>query len=154
MAKTNFTKVEDILNKGLESLTVNELLILADQAAEAGDGEMAKLARARVAKAKESKERAHWISSIKRDLAIIQKRDKEFLKTLKIRKKELLELMSHPEKIDEKGWEYLHTLHDSLNQYKTDHLKVVDSDEDVVEAERLKHINKRFNVNDKWLPLK
>lgn len=154
MAKTNFTKVEDILNKGLEDLTVNELLLLADQAAGGGDSEQAKLARERVAKAIEMKERAHWIASIKRDLAILQKRDKEFLKSLKIRKKELLELLSHPDKIDEKGWEYLQALHRSLNQYKTEHPKAVDSDEDVVEAERLKHINKRFNVNDKWLPLK
>ena len=153
MAKTNFSKVEDILNQGLEHLTQSELLLLADKAASMGDSEQAKAALARVKNALKQREQQHWISSIKRNLAYLQKRDKDFLKSLKVKKKELEELMGKPAEIDEKGWEMLKLLSEKLDQYRADR-KEEQSDEGIVEAERLKHINKRLNVNDKWLPLR
>ncbi len=155
MARTNFTKVEDILSQGLEDLTVNELLILADKAAAMGDSEQARAAQERIAKARRDKDRKHWVASIKRDLAILHKRDKGILKSLNVNRKELLEMLEKTDEIDEKGWEFIHSLHDKLGLFKVEHAKdTALSNEDIVEAERLKHINKRFNVKDKWLPLR
>lgn len=156
MPKTNFTKVEEILAQGLEKMTMQELLELADQAASMGDSEQAQIAQERIEKARTAKERNQWVFSIKRNLAIILKQDKDFYKTMNIKKKQLDLLLDNTEHLEDKDWETIHTLYDKIAAYKEAHHKEINKEEDenIVEAERIKHINKRFNVKDKWLPLR
>lgn len=137
MGKTNFSKVEDFLDQGLHKITVKKLLKLADVAAGTGQQTPEK-----------EKERRALISAIKRELKWFRKQKKNIYKRLKVSKKEL----EAPEKLsDEELKEILSKIEKEKEVHYKKHPK--STDEDLVEAERLKHINKRFNVSDKWLPL-
>lgn len=154
MAKPNFSKVEGLLTKRLEEMAIEKLRNLADKATAMGDSGQAKGAQERIASTEQEKDRKNWITSIKRDMEILHSKDKGILKSLGVNRKELLGFLDKPDEIDEKGWEFIHSLFEKLGQFKVEYLKEIgDTDESLVEAERVKHINKRFNVNDKWLPL-
>jgi hypothetical protein len=147
MAKTNYTKVEEAFDDGMQKMRVSQLQDLASLAAELGKFESSFEVNPF------SKENRMLITLLKLDLK--QLRNTEIFKTLGINKKDLKEKLDHPEKLSFDDWDQLRTLKFSLQDYKEKLSKETapDANEKQVEEQRKKHINKRFNTQEKWLPL-
>ena len=140
MGRTDYTKVEDILSEGLRKMTVESLLSMAD----AASGKQSTEAKANI---------KSFTSALERQILWVYKKDDKLFKNLKLDKKKLKDLLQNPDKLSKEDLSYLHEVKEKLGQYKLKNLPQR-SDEELVEDEKDRHINKRFNVQEKWLPLK
>lgn len=144
MAKTNFTKAEEALAGALHKMTVEQLWHEAGGRKDPTAEEKFKTEQARI----------HLLKEMDRELKKLHKADTEVYKKIGMSRKELEGLAQDPAKITAEQWEKVAAAKTKINEQ----LKLLPAnpvtDEKLVEDERLKHINKRFNVNDKWLPLK
>lgn len=146
MAKTNFSKVEGALNEGLLKLTVKNLLDLADVASGKNVQNPAKIAEARKTLA----------NVLKLELKHLAKQDAEIYTKLQLDKDALAKLMEHSDNLTNAEWDQLLNAKVKVDQFRQEQQKALtpEVNEKLVEEERHKHINKRFNINDKWLPLR
>lgn len=147
MAKTNFTKVEEALANGLHHIKVEELLKLADLASGMGKNDLEGAALFY----------GQLLKLIENDLKWMYKKAPDVYKELKVKKSEIRDLLlkSHekPPKLSENEMARIKEIKVSVEKYKKE--KFPSQAEDAqIETERKKHIYKRFNVNEKWLPLK
>ncbi|MBA3958649.1 MAG: hypothetical protein H0X51_09710 [Parachlamydiaceae bacterium] len=141
MAKTNFTKTEEALAAALEKMKVEELLARAD--AIAGKTNATQI----------SHEQTHLIHSLQRDLKRLHRHDKEIYKKLGIKRTSLKKLFENAAAMSPTEWENLLVFKKQVDSY-IQLLPAENSNDQLVAEARKKHINKRFNVSDKWLPLK
>lgn len=143
MPKTNFTKVEDSLTAGLRKMEVNHLLNKADEATKGS-------------KSAEAKTKGQIFSALQFELKYLLHHGEDLYEKLKINKAELEKLGNNPEAIPAKEWEMIKNLKEVVDSYKKewDKKHPAPTDESLVEQERKKHVYKRFNTNEKWLPLK
>ena len=146
MAKTNFTKVEEALVEGLRKLTISQLIEMADAASKEGKAIPA-------AKTLEAIQKA-LLSAIKRDLQKLHKQDPQIYTKIGIKKADIKNFAEKTLTTEE--WESIKQIKNKLDNYKKEisDKNPLDSDDQIIENERVKHVNKRFNVNEKWLPLK
>ncbi len=146
MSKTNFSKVEEALKEGLLKLTVKNLLDLADVASGKGGEKPEKIAEAR-------KTIAHVLQL---ELKHLIKHEPEIYEKLQLNKEELQKLIEHSDSMTNPEWEILSQAKTKVEAYREEQRKALtpEQNEKLVEEQRQKHINKRFNVNDKWLPLR
>lgn len=144
MAKSNFSKVEKALEEGLLRLTSEHLLEEAD------------------AKGGKQKERLPppelriaILQKIEKDLKKLHKLDHGIYKKVGLLKEDLKKFIANPSLVTTQEWKSLKEAKDRLDVAKKELTpeKPFILDEDIVEQERQKHINKRFNIKDKWLPL-
>lgn len=156
MAKTNFTKVEELLQDAITKKQVENWGKQADIAQKVERPEMRKL----VEKASQASEKIevdkkaliHALTRAKKDY-----KDPQFYELIGISADELSALLANPKELKQEDWNRLQTIRTLVAEYKKKDIeKHVDKsgDEAIVNDERRKHINKRFNVRDKWLPLK
>ncbi len=139
MAKTNFTKVEASVEAELKRQQVESLIKKTEYKQEEG----------------EKTPKTYLIASIKSDLKILAKHSRKLSKKVGITKKEIKSLISKPHELKDEDWQLLEDVKKKLDRFKeeiADELPSA-SDEDLINQEKEKHINKRFNVSDKWLPL-
>lgn len=131
MSKTNYSKVEKALEEGMLRMKTESLLEEAD-------------ALKNPSKRSEEEEHALLLSYLQEELKQLKKEDPKAYKKLAFHKVDLKKL----------GAKEAQEVQDQLNQYKKElSSRTQVSDQSLIDAEREKHINKRFNVNDKWLPL-
>lgn len=144
MAKTNYTKVEGALDEGLRKITVNKLLDIADEVEGTKDKE---------AEAKTTLE-MQLLTALHQELKHLHKQGKDPYKKLGINKKEIKNFIEKAETLTTEDWAKIKELKGKIDEFRKelDKLSQV-SDADLVDQERRKHINKRFNTNEKWLPL-
>jgi len=142
MTKTNFTKVEEALNEGLRKMTASHLLEMADSSAKTG-GVTSNPFQAAIKR---------LIALLKHDLKQLEKQDPDFYQNLGLKKPGLKKLLSDPEHLTPEDWESIKQIKEKIDQYKQK--TPAPADEQIIQKERRKHINKRFNINEKWLPLK
>ena len=149
MAKTNYTKVEEALAEGLRQLTRTKLLELADLAKAAGN--QSKSAEAEVVISQH-----HLLSSLQRDLKELYRHGPDIYTQLGIKKKEMKKFIEHPDTLTPQDWERLKQVKAHVDEFKKEIVKNLPqiSNESIVEQERVKHVTKRFNIRDKWIPLK
>ncbi len=64
-------------------------------------------------------------------------------------------LLEHPLKLSEEEWKAVLKLRDKVEAYKRVYIKTIKevSIEEAVESERDKQADRRFNIQDKWLPV-
>lgn len=145
MAKTNFTKVELALEEGLRKMTVSRLCELADIAAGIGQSEQSEETL--------TKAQRLLIRRIQLDLMRLRKKDSKIYAKLKIKKSELTKKLEDPESLTKDDWKELKALRKKTKtMIETYYPK--SSNEKLIEHEQERHVTKRFNVNEKWLPLK
>jgi hypothetical protein len=144
MGKTNFTKVEKALEDGLIKMTSQQLWELAESSVQSS-------------KALPPKEICTAIlQSLERDLKKMHSKDNSLYKKIGFTRENLKKLIAHPELLTPQDWKQIQEVRIRIEKYKKDlaaslpHL----SDDAIIEQERAEHINKRFNVNKKWIPLK
>lgn len=148
MKKTNFSKVEKALEDGLIKITSKQLL---DQSgAKSG------------AKPKEPvadlppKEVSQTVmQNIYKELKKMHKEDESSYKRMGFHRKNLKKLIENPHLLTPADWNKIKQVQDRIEQYKKELTQLLpfQSDDDLIDQERTRSPNKRFNVNDKWLPL-
>lgn len=144
MAKTNFRKVEEALREGLEKIKVKKLLDEADQAG----GKVSE-------KELEPEGQYKVLLVLKEELLFLAKRDPGVYKKVKTSKKTLKTLLSHGMKLTPEEWKKVQKIKGRVDVYRKElaEKRAEESDENLIEQERHKHIYKRFDVSEKWLPL-
>lgn len=138
MAKTNYTKVEEALNEGMLKMTMQQLHSLVDGKTDEAKQDQGKL-----------------LALLKLDLRWIAKTDPSLFSKLDIKKEEIKNFFDNPTLITSEDWKNLIQLKTQIDQLKKELIasQPSESNEQLIEKERVKHVNKRFNTNDKWLPL-
>jgi len=145
MAKTNFTKVEDAFESEKRKQQKEALLKEADLASGNLIEENPQIEQQKKIQAK----RNLLVKALKRDLKIYG--PEIFDKKFGITKKKLELLLKKEMDLTDSDYAILETVKQKIAHFKDSDL---DFDDNLIQQERKKHINKRFNVNDKWLPLK
>ena len=148
MAKTDYTKAENLLTEGLLKMTVSELLELADKASSFKHPEKATSLPSLQA-------RVILLSFMEHDLELLSKVEGAHLSELGITPKELKEALDKAKELSLEDWIRLKKIRERVLEYKQELWDKIPhaSNEELVEQERKKHVYKRFNVRDKWLPL-
>ncbi|MGZ3632982.1 MAG: hypothetical protein ACXU9U_03210 [Parachlamydiaceae bacterium] len=158
MAKKNFTKVEDLLEAGLAKIKANRWGKIADIAQRVERPEMRKFVeKANAAAEKSVLDRTALIHSIHHAIKEYRDPQLKFYESIGIEKEQLQTLLvKKPEELTAEDEKCLQSLRLKIQEFKKVFLEnhPEERDEGLVEKERRKHINKRFNVNNKWLPLK
>lgn len=149
MAKTNFSKMEALLNEGLLQVQVKSWLELADLAA--GKGEIAKEHPARVLQARKA-----IAKILKHEISYMYKTNPNIYTMLKVDREKLFNIFDNADKMSDEDWEYLSGLKKMVDIFRKGQQAMVNpqKNEELIEQQRKQHVNKRFNVNDKWLPLR
>lgn len=139
---------------------VKRLLSLADEARKRGDVPLANpqdvtAPVTATVSLEESKE--HVTAALRAELQRLQQHKDQPFKKLGFSQEKIDRILEHPEEITPEEWQ-------SIKQAKNNILikeeiarqapEQQTMNETLVEEERRKHINKRFNIRDGWLPLK
>lgn len=148
MKKTNFTKVEKALEDGLIKITSQKLLD------EAGTKSPEK-AKEPVADLPPRQVCQTIMQNIYKELKRLHKEDELGYKKMGFHRQNLKKLIESPHLLTPADWSQIKQVQDRIEQYKKElaALLPVQTNEDLIEQQRAKSPYKRFNVNDKWLPL-
>lgn len=140
MAKSDYSKVEDEFSKKMENIKIEKLRKLADGPLE------------------ENKELSpvQMMVLITHHIKWMKTRDKDIHKNIRISRKEFQELHSLVEKNRDKlrpeEIEHVKKMYAKVQAYKDEHYPFSKEDEQI-DSEKGRHIYKRHNINEKWLPL-
>lgn len=142
MAKINFKKVDDITGHYLRELRIKKMC-----QEEGTDADTPAPAAARDVVA------ANILRHLK-NLAYQEHR--EFYATLPIKKKDLTKMLELPDKLSTEEWKIVMEIHDKVKAYRALIKATLDPEINLeqIRNEQAKHITKRFNVSDRWLPEK
>lgn len=141
MAKANYTKVEGALNEGLLKIGVSRLLDITEAAI--------------LGYADQGRPLGQLLAALHYELKALKHQGIDPYEKLGIDKKDLKRFSDNPDSLTPEDLQKIKQLKEKIEAFKKE-LEAKSppaSDEDVVNTERRKHINKRFNVNEKWLPL-
>lgn len=146
MAKANFTKVEKALEEGLTQMTSERLLEEASLVNPKGNKKAA-LPNPQAA--------ALVLKQMKGELRELEKSDADIFKKIGMGKSAFKKLLESAAKLTPEEWAHIKEIRTKVEQYKRELASKLphQTDEEIVQKERVKHINKRFNVREKWLPL-
>ena len=150
MAKTNYTKVEEALAEGMRKIEVNRLLDIADKNAAAHSGSTAPL------QAKPDAIHLQRLTTINHDLNILRKLGADPYVKLNIDKEELKKFTKDPSAMSPEDWGKVKIIKEKIAAFKAELDKETpqSSDDVIVTQQRKKQNTKRFNINDKWIPLR
>ena len=145
MNKTNFSKVEKSLEEGMIKIKSQNLLKEAD----------AYTAKEFQDKIPSKEECSAMITRIERDLKKLSKQDEKVYKKIGFHKMDLKKLLSNPSLVSPQEWKTIKEIKARIEKYKKELASLLpfESDEDLVESQRSRHLTKRFNINEKWIPL-
>lgn len=145
MRKTNWSKAEDSFAKGLHKLEVEQLLQLADEAS----GKKQK-------KKHEELSPNQMMILVNIELNRLKENDPKLIKELNIDKKELKKLTvlaaEDPKRLKPEDIEKMKGWLQALGALKSRRSKELPSEKEMIE-ERKRHVYKRHEKRDKWLPL-
>lgn len=145
MSKTNFSKVEKSLEEGMIKMKSQHLLKEAD----------AYTAKEAKEKIPSKEECSAVLNRIERDLKKLNKQDEKVYNKIGFHKIDLKKLLTNPSLLTPQDWKTIKEVKERIEKYKKELASKLpfESDDDLVEQQRTKHLTKRFNVNDKWIPL-
>lgn len=146
MGKTNFTKVETSLEEGMRRMEISRLLNEADKASGKTPPPPPE------EKPKLSPEKRKLIKDLELNIVRLRSRDRKIFSTLKVKYSTVKKMIGNALSLKEEDWKHLATLLKKTDALIKERMPEM-VDDKVIESEKEKHINKRFNVNEKWLPL-
>lgn len=154
MTKTNFTKVEEALTVGLRRIQLDKLLEEADEARAKATGQPE--APPKPPESKELEERRRKAQILKITLKYLLSKDPQLYTKLKVKQDEVGKFLDRVDAFNEKELQIFAVLTERIEAVKKEVVAREGSagDDALIEQQRRKHITKRFNVQDKWLPLK
>lgn len=141
MSKTNFTKVEQALAEGMSRIERSKL-----------DAQVQNVPDTDVALLKEQRLKQH---ALKTSLDWLWKRDKELFTKLQTDPAVAQRLVEAKELLSTDDKQLLASLFTHAQEIKDALEKEtgIESNDSLVEQQRQQHITRRFNVDDRWLPL-
>jgi len=145
MGKTNFTKVESSLEEGLRKMQMERLLTEADKASGKSPPSQPR--------EKLTKEQKHLLKDLELNLLRLRQKDNKIFTKLKVKRSTVKKMINEAHLLKDEDWKHLSSLLKKTESLIKEQFPV-SPDDKIIEGEKQKHINKRFNVNDKWLPLK
>ena len=153
MGKTNYTKVEEALAEGLRKHEVDKLLSIADE--NSGKNPKPSGTPQETEKAKVSTIHLQRLLKVDADLQTLEKKGKLPYARLKIDKEEIKKFVSNPADLTPNDWEKIKTIKEQIAAYQAELERRVarPTEEDFVKQQSKKQKSKRFNVNEKWIPL-
>lgn len=139
MSKTNFTKVEEALAEEMRKMAIQKIVGSSSKAPPEDEHNASQ----------------KIIKQLIRDINPLIKKDKQIFSRLGFQKEQIKSILEEdPLNIKAEDWKILMQFKEKLDSYKAEKKKKAEGiEETLVEDERRKHINKRFNINDEWLPL-
>lgn len=145
MSKTNFSKVEKSLEEGMIRMKSKSLLKEAD----------ANSAKEPKEKLPSKEECTTVLNHLDRELKKIIKQDEKAYQQIGFHKMDLKKLIADPSLLTAQDWKTVKEIKDRIEKYKKELASRLprESNEELVEHQRTKHLTKRFNINDKWIPL-
>lgn len=147
MAKINFTKAEQRFEKALKKLQIDHLSELA-ALADVIESPEVNLA---------SKGIEEIIARFQRELEKLKKEDLKLYERLNLSSEDALYLAKPPKEFIQNDWLQLKALKLRIDELKHEiygQEQIHAEYEKQVAQERHRHVNKRINVKDGWLPLK
>lgn len=158
MAKQNFSRVEQALDEGLKKYQAQKLLQEAETAGKIGKGAEGVRGKKKIAAQhveEMRQQRRLTVAAMKVEIDNLFKRDPHVYTAIKTNHDEVNDLFNRIDVLNSSELDRLESLQQELKQYKEKKKAERPTLDDalLVEKERKKHINKRYNVNDKWLPL-
>lgn len=146
MAKTNFTKVEDALNEGIMRMTISGLLDMASIASQIGSAQSSVPLSGSAA-------RKQLVATLL--FEIKHCKDEKLFEAGGMPKVELKDLLQNHENLKPEDWAKLKTFREKADAYKKRVAASLpeDANEKLIESQRKRHINKRYNTKEQWLPL-
>lgn len=144
MAKTNFTKVEESLKEGMDKLAIKKIVDSTDSRFEEKKAQQEQ-------RLQRKKTAIYMIAEFKR----LHKIDERLYSKLGTSIPTLKKLLEHPLKLSDEEWKTVLKLKDKLEAYKVAYAKMIKdvSNDEIVQKERDKHGDKRFNIQERWLPV-
>ncbi|KIC74112.1 hypothetical protein DB42_BL00370 [Neochlamydia sp. EPS4] len=144
MPKTNFTKVEESLIQGLDKLNIKKIIDSTSK----DINEKRALDETRINKRKTA---IYMISELKR----LHKNDERIYLKLGTNLSHIKKMLEHPLKLNAEEWGNVLKLLDKIEAYKRAFAQTIKevNNEEMVEKERKKQSDKRFNIQEKWLPI-
>lgn len=146
MAKINFTKVESAFDKALQKLFIDNLSELAAIANVIQDPQ------ANIS----SKTIAEIIARFQKELKKLKKKDPKLYERLNLSPEDEQRFALPAKEFLQEDWLRLKALKLRIDELKRDLYgqESMDAQYEIqVSKERRRHINKRFNIRDGWLPL-
>lgn len=146
MAKVNFTKVEDAFDKAAQKKFIDNLSELA-AIADLTQDPKAKLSIKAI---------QEIITRFQKELDQLKKQDAKLYEQLNLSKEEEARFTLPSADFSQEDWLRLKALKERIEELRRElHGKgsLEAENETIVTKERKKHINKRFNTRDDWLPL-
>lgn len=145
--RIDFKKVEVILEEGLRLISISRLLNLADIAAGIGQSKISLRTKSSL-----DEDQKSILRGLELNLMRLRNEDSKIYAKLKIKKSSLDLVISHANELDESDWKKLAALYRKTNELILEYFPS-QTDDDLIKKELERHINKRFNVSEKWLPL-
>lgn len=146
MSKTNYTKVEKALEEGLVKIKSQQLLEEAD-ALKTLEKKDPKIPTKDVCNA--------VLTYLDRELKKLRKEDGTLYKELIFQKIDIKKLITNPSLLTPQDWKTVKEIKERIDQHKKELSARLpaESDQDIIDHERDRHQNKRFNVSKRWIPL-
>jgi hypothetical protein len=146
MAKMNFTKAEKAFDNAIQKLAIDNLSDLASIASAIQDPTLT----VKSPKIKEVIERFH------KELKKLKKSDPKIYEKLHLSPEDEIRFSISPEEFEQIDWLRLKSLKEKIDLLKKELYgdEVLDNEnEKQVLKERKRHINKRHNIREGWVPL-
>lgn len=143
MAKVNYEKVEERLAAGLRKIQVQRLLEEAKEAQEKG----------KAPQAEEPKAKAEPVAVVADKQASKQKLQSAVKSNLErlLKKAEDKPLVENPGEVNAEEWQSLKKMSKELKKEEKE--PEIEKNEAILAEQKKRSLNKRFNVQEKWLPL-
>jgi len=154
MAKTNFSKVEDSLKAGLDRMNVDQIGKLADVAQRVARPElkslMEKATKAAMKLALEKKAILHVVKQGLKEIDL-----SNFYQSIDCSKEQINDLLERSKELNNEEWEKLKSIKIQMLAHKEQYIQShpEKGNDQLIKQQRKEHLNKRFNVKKKWLPL-
>lgn len=149
MSQINFTKIEQLIDESLRKMSVERLLYLADVAANIGQSVAI---TEKEGKSQDAHQKQKACAKLYTNLLKLSEKDAKIYAKIQIRKSSVDRLIDKMDSLTEQEWVIIQALLQETNELMKQHYPKI-SDEELVENEIQRHINKRLNINEKWLPL-
>lgn len=158
MAKTKYDQVESAVDDGLLKIKAEQLIENSEVASKTKNvpkNLQSTRKKLEELSSKKKQERRLIAAAMQYDVERLFKRKTHLYTEIGTYHDEFTELVKHTDSMDEEKWKRLLEIKEKLDEIKkkADEEKNSQTDDTIVEQQRKKHINKRFNVSDKWLPL-
>ena len=146
MSKIDFSKVEKAMDINAKKMFIQKIINLTEKK---------RVSKEEEEKAIKNKHMGNVLHSLKRDLKKLSDKSEAMWEALGISKEEVTRFIENPGKLSKEDREVIGILMEKIQEYKNSTGKAIEEEinDDIVQAERLRHEDSHINLNSKWKPI-